>query len=311
MTTMPDSDTDLSQLGPRAACPMIATTAALALAVSLGVGTAPMAAQDPGQPPAPSQVDPGDVDLDRMVPVDVATVGVDLQMGSPIALLHDEDWDDVLPIFIGEAEAEAIAMVLQGFQPPRPMTHDLLASVVGELDGNLEEVIVHSLAEGTYHGMLRVQVDGDVRNVDSRPSDALALAVRTGAAIRVNPDFLEDPEEVDFVASTGEENIVRTHGVTVGRLTDELVAELDLPEDQEGVAVLSVTDEVEARGLQRGDVIVDVNGSVPAEPEDFLETVVRDSPEDGAQVVYYRDGDEELITLPERDAPPAPADQTL
>lgn len=284
---------------------------ALLSAVAISAVEAPhAAAQDPGQPPSPSSIDPAEVDLDRMVPVDVATVGMDLHVGNPIALLHDDEWDDVLPIFIGEAEAQAIAMVLQGFEPPRPMTHDLLASVVGELDGTLEEVIVHSLMDGTYHGMLRVRVNGEVRNVDSRPSDALALALRTGASIRVNPDFFEDPQDVDFLAATGEENIVRTRGVTVGRATDELGEEFGLPEDREGVVVLSATEEVEARGLRRGDLIVDVNGGVPAGPEEFLESVVRDSPDDGAQVVYYRDGHEELITLPERDGPPTPADQT-
>lgn len=283
--------------------------AAVGTAIAVMAWAAPGAeAQDPGLPPA--AIDPADVDLDRMVPVDVATVGMDLQVGSPIALLHDEAWDDVLPIFIGEAEAEAMAMVLQGFDPPRPMTHDLLASVVGELDGNLEEVVVHTLLDGTFHGMLRVRVDGEVRNVDSRPSDALALALRTGAEIRVNPDLLENPEEVDFVAATGEENIVRTHGVTVARPTDELVEEFGLPSDREGVVVLSATDPVEARGLRRGDLIVDVNGSVPEGPEEFLESVVRDSPDEGAQVVYHRDGNEELITLPGRDGPPAPTGQT-
>ena len=132
----------------------------------------------------PARAQPAAGDL---VPVELSTLGVDGRSGSPIVVLRDPASGSVLPIWVGPMEAQAIALVLHGVVPPRPMTHDLMAKLISELHAELEEVIVTDLRNSTYFGVLRLRVAGEKkpRDVDTRPSDAIALALRAGAPIRV------------------------------------------------------------------------------------------------------------------------------
>ena len=101
----------------------------------------------------------------------------------PIVLLKTVDEDRFLPIWIGHAEAAAILMKLQGADPPRPMTHDLFSDVVSELKGEVVKVTVTELRENTYFARITIVQDGRELEIDSRPSDAIALAVRCDAQI--------------------------------------------------------------------------------------------------------------------------------
>ena len=125
------------------------------------------------------------------VAVELSTVGLDGRTGTPIVVLRDPESGSVLTIWVGVMEAQAIALALYGVVTPRPMTHDLMASLIAELRAEVDEVIVTDLRNNTYFGMVRLKVAGErkIRDVDSRPSDALALAVRTGAPIRVARKF--------------------------------------------------------------------------------------------------------------------------
>ncbi len=130
--------------------------------------------------------------------VEIAGVGVDPQSRSPIVLLREPGTERVVPIWIGISEAEAIARSLEGIETPRPMTHDLLASTVSGLGARVEEVVILEQREGIYYGVIRLATGTRGRRVeiDSRPSDGLALAVRTGAPIRVARSlFMESPDE--------------------------------------------------------------------------------------------------------------------
>jgi bifunctional DNase/RNase len=109
------------------------------------------------------------------------------QQNSPVVLLVDEEESIALPIWIGHAEATAIAMRLQGFQPPRPMTHDLLQSVVEHLAAKVTRVVVTEVRESTYYAEIHLAKNGNALVIDSRPSDAIALALRAEA-----PIFVED-----------------------------------------------------------------------------------------------------------------------
>jgi len=119
--------------------------------------------------------------------------GLMLDPGSsvPIVILADEGGERALPIWIGPFEANAIAMRLEGVAPPRPMTHDLFASSLGELDARLEKVTISDLRENTFFAILSVASDGTQREIDARPSDAIALALRLGAPIYVEQVVLE------------------------------------------------------------------------------------------------------------------------
>jgi len=110
-------------------------------------------------------------------------VSFDMVGKQPIVLLKTRDGNRFLPIWIGHPEAAAILMKLQGANTPRPMTHDLISDVLGELEVECTKVAVTELRENTFYASITLQLAGREIEVDSRPSDALALAVRTGATI--------------------------------------------------------------------------------------------------------------------------------
>jgi uncharacterized protein len=110
-------------------------------------------------------------------------VSFDMVGKQPIVLLKTVDSNKFLPIWIGHPEAAAILMKLQGATTPRPMTHDLLSEVLGELDVSCTRVAVTELRENTFYASITLAVNGRELEIDSRPSDALALAVRAGAPI--------------------------------------------------------------------------------------------------------------------------------
>src|ERR687895_1906966 len=108
-------------------------------------------------------------------------VSFDLVGKQPIVLLKTRSGNKFLPIWIGHPEAAAILMKLQGANTPRPMTHDLMNEMLGELDVNCSRVSVTELRENTFYASITLSVNGREVEIDSRPSDALALAVRSGA----------------------------------------------------------------------------------------------------------------------------------
>ena len=122
----------------------------------------------------------------------------------PIVLLKTADDDKFLPIWIGHAEAAAILMKLQGATPPRPMTHDLLTDVVAELQGEVVKVTVTELRENTFYARITIVQDGREVEIDSRPSAAIAIAVRCDAQIFVDDEVIEE-SGIDFQAEEGEQ----------------------------------------------------------------------------------------------------------
>jgi bifunctional DNase/RNase len=122
----------------------------------------------------------------------VAHLGVDRTNNSPVVILREKDGSRVLPIWIGPAEASAIAMELQGVKAARPMTHDLLKQVISGLGGNLRRVVISSVKENTYFAELMILRGEDVFQVDARPSDSIAIALRCGAPIFTSDDLLGD-----------------------------------------------------------------------------------------------------------------------
>jgi bifunctional DNase/RNase len=127
-----------------------------------------------------------------MIEVTVAHLGLDRNTNSPVVILREKEGTRVLPIWIGPAEASAIAMEMQGIKPPRPMTHDLLKSVITGLGARVQRIVISSLKDKTYFAELWLAREDHVFQVDARPSDSIALALRVSAAIFTDPDLLEE-----------------------------------------------------------------------------------------------------------------------
>jgi bifunctional DNase/RNase len=108
-----------------------------------------------------------------------------------VVLLKETDGERYLPIWIGQYESEAIAMRLQGAAVPRPLTHDLLVSTIAELGGTIRHIVVNDLNNNTFFARIAVERDGGVQMIDSRPSDAIAVAVRAGVPIYAEAEVLE------------------------------------------------------------------------------------------------------------------------
>jgi uncharacterized protein len=125
---------------------------------------------------------------------------IDPVTSMPIVVLRDGDGQRTLPIWVGPVEANAIALQIENVAPPRPMTHDLLRNLVGALGGTLARVVIADLKDTTFYAYLEIRRDGDVVFVDARPSDALALALRTSAPIFVESPVLESARTVDASA---------------------------------------------------------------------------------------------------------------
>lgn len=128
---------------------------------------------------------------------------------TPVLLLQSIAGNVVLPIWIGQAEANAIAMALEGIREPRPMTHDLMHDILAALAVELSRVEISALREGTFHARMRLQRSGDESLVDARPSDAIAMAVRTGAEIWVARAVLDEALKVDLATAGEEEEHLR------------------------------------------------------------------------------------------------------
>lgn len=141
-----------------------------------------------------------------MIRVTVDSIRVSLLTQNRVVVLREVDSRRYLPIFIGPFEAEAIAVALQGLEPQRPMTHDLLKTVFGELDATINHILINDLRESTYFARIVATQGSNTIEIDSRPSDAIALAVRSDVPIFVEPHVLEQggtPFEDEEAAETG------------------------------------------------------------------------------------------------------------
>jgi uncharacterized protein len=122
---------------------------------------------------------------------------VDPVTNMPIIILRDEAGDRVLPIWVGIFEANAIALQIENVSTPRPMTHDLLRNVIQDLDGVVQKVVVSELKENTFFAVIHLVVRGEAVLIDARPSDAIALALRTKAPIYVEEDVIDNAKALD------------------------------------------------------------------------------------------------------------------
>jgi len=123
---------------------------------------------------------------------------VDPITNTPIVILRDQEGQRVLPIWVGIFEANAIALQIENATTPRPMTHDLLRNVIQDLKATVERIVICDLQDNTFYALIYMTRDGETMAVDARPSDAIALALRTRAPIFVEESVIDEAKTVDF-----------------------------------------------------------------------------------------------------------------
>src|SRR3954471_6411225 len=160
-------------------------------------------------------------------------VSFDMVGKQPIVLLKTADGNKFLPIWIGHPEAAAILMKLQGASTPRPMTHDLLTDVLDQLEAQVVRITVTELKESTFYASITVQQNGSELEIDSRPSDAIALAVRADAPIFAADDVIEE-SAIEFEGEeVNEEEIVDEFKRFLDDVSAEDFAEAEVEELEE------------------------------------------------------------------------------
>ena len=166
-----------------------------------------------------------------MIEVTVAHLGLDRSTNTPVVILREKEGARVLPIWIGPAEASAIAMELQGMKAQRPLTHDLLKQVIIGLGGDLRRVVISAVKENTYFAELLIRRDEHVFQVDARPSDSIALALRLGAGL-LQPRLVEQdrgellaPDRV-FLSSAAADTLGLAKGDTLELISGQQTVRL-------------------------------------------------------------------------------------
>jgi len=133
-------------------------------------------------------------------------VNLDVMTNQPVVILKDSAANYYLPIWIGQFEATSILMELQGIKPARPLTHDLMRSMLEKMDSTLDKVVINDIKDGTFYAKLFLRFGSVPMEIDARPSDAIALAVRTKASIFVADSVID---EASIVSEQGEEEEVK------------------------------------------------------------------------------------------------------
>ncbi len=123
---------------------------------------------------------------------------VDPITNTPIVILRDQDGQRVLPIWVGIFEANAIALQIENVTTPRPMTHDLLRNVIQDLKATVDRIVVCDVQDNTFYALIHLTREGQAMTIDARPSDAIALALRTRAPIFVEENVIDHAKTVDF-----------------------------------------------------------------------------------------------------------------
>jgi bifunctional DNase/RNase len=226
------------------------------------------------------------------VKVQVANVGVDKQ-GMPYVVLADSAGDRVLPIMIGESEAQAIAMELRGLNPGRPLTYDLIRNLLETTGNHVERVEVNDLRDQTYYAT--IFLDKGRYHVDSRPSDAIAVALATHAPIYVQAKLFE-AGTANVSAHGTVPPAVRGLGITVQELSPD-VAGYFAAKPGSGLLVADVSGPADSAGVARGDLITQVGRIQVHTLPDFTQSIERAGHDGRITMVIERNGQFHNVTM--------------
>jgi bifunctional DNase/RNase len=227
------------------------------------------------------------------VRVQVARVGFDDETGSNYVLLLDDSESRMLPIMIGENEATAILLALHGIKPERPFTHDLIRSIIGKTGNSVDRIEIADMRDEIYYAT--IYMDGGRYTIDSRPSDAIALAMNMNAPIYVNTKLFESAPSIGQGGGGKIPDTARGLGLTVEQLTPDLASAFGEPGGR-GVLVSEVDSSAKKAGVARGDIVVKVGNSDVKALDDFSRQAA--SVKNGeVKLTLNRDGSNRTVTL--------------
>ena len=129
--------------------------------------------------------------MSNLVEVKVVNVAIDIKSKMPVIVLKEKKGDKTLPIWIGLFEAQSIALAMENIKPPRPLTHDLAKSLIEKLKGKVDKIVISDLRNNTFYAKILIKQNGEDIQVDSRPSDAIALALRLQVSIFIEEKVLD------------------------------------------------------------------------------------------------------------------------
>ena len=266
----------LSRVG-EGRCRAHALPAWLAATVAVVVGFAPSSCR-------------ADESVDETVEVEVWGVRMDYMSRSPVVILQDKSRARSIPIWIGASEAQAIDMEMRGAPAPRPLTHDLLKTILQGIGVVFDRAVVNDLKGSTYYARLHLVSAGKPMEVDCRPSDAIALALRFERPIFVAKALLDRGPSFDARGLGGAAPSAETvQGITVQELTEDLSAYFGVTAKEGGVVV---SDAGSHPGLVPGDVIVGVGEERVLDVQDFRRKMA--SVAAGEITLRVRRGEEEV-----------------
>jgi bifunctional DNase/RNase len=228
------------------------------------------------------------------VEMEVKGVKMDVMEQSPVVVLADKEGKQALPIWIGLPEANAIERELKSVMTFRPMTHDLLHSILEQFHARVKEVKIVDLKDHTYYAKLFLIVNKELIELDARPSDAIVMALKSKAPVFVAAKIVEE----QGVLLTKKETLGERHGIRVQELTPSLASHFSF-KGEKGVLVSEVVSGSvsEASGMKAGDIITKVNlkevGTVQ-EFEDALDAVQKGSP---LRISFFRDDKFQEVNL--------------
>jgi bifunctional DNase/RNase len=204
------------------------------------------------------------------VKVEVTSVGLDHDTGTHYVMLEDLGHQRAVPILVGDNEAEVITLQMHGLRAPRPLTQDLLRNVIEQTGNHVDRVVITEVRNEVY--LAKIVLDGGRHKVDSRPSDAIALAMGTHAPIYVNEKLLTPDSELGelgmSVAMKGVPKTERGLGIAVQELTPTLASYFEVP-PKSAVLVDEVGPNATRAGMKRGDLLTSIDGKTIAGVTDF------------------------------------------
>jgi bifunctional DNase/RNase len=232
--------------------------------------------------------------LPPFVEMQVMGVRLDAAGSNPVVLLADKDGRKALPIWIGLLEASAIDKELRNESSPRPMTHDLLYSILGQAHVKVKEVRIVDIRKNTYYAILFLIINKGIVEVDARPSDAIVIALKSKTPIFVSSKILDE----HGIALVKKSALSEGFGIRIQELTPALASYFNF-KGQKGVLVAEVLpgSVSESSGIKAGDIITKANSKEVGKVEEFQEILDSAKAGDSVRVGLFRDGQSKEVEL--------------